>query len=591
MKNNNIFPLERNHYFYGKLLTVRDFELEQTYVNNKRRLINRAIHGTGVVCGLGVTKVDDFTLIVESGLALDYKGREIVVDTSVVRKLQMIDGYEDILNSRKAYLCLRYDEKENEPVSALVSGVQSTENNKTEESYRLYLESQEPDIKSILSSAGDENVNIMYQSSEITVAFSMPIAVLAGQEFTAKLTVIKSTLQNPILLGVGFKSEYITDQNGSDIIAVKIQENPEEQKYIWSVPVKLKAANLSGSMVELCNSGATMRIINGESNEKFEVPLKAQVQICENMEELQEYKGKKDNLMTKINGIDLPIYLAKIQVIPNANQTMIGDVHSLPFVQRLARENAVENTSNFDGFSVSSEVEVLKSWQKPEAQALYNHSTSSLHFKFALPSNDDFDYSTSSGVVEIPMSTGMRVNARYASKEVPHNLGIGNVDVRVWVEYKSENEVVQFFGNREVFKTKEKDIPQIQTAVMAFPERGTFKVGVWLLDNVEGSVIRVRYFASKVKRDVDAMKKADRVTIEIVPEVQFIKVHDRLYLKANVHGSNDRSVSWKVKDKDGGTIDQNGLYQAPDTKGTYEVIATSNADPTAMISTFIIVEE
>ena len=29
MTNLSLFPIERNRYFYGKLLTVRDFELEQ----------------------------------------------------------------------------------------------------------------------------------------------------------------------------------------------------------------------------------------------------------------------------------------------------------------------------------------------------------------------------------------------------------------------------------------------------------------------------------------------------------------------------------------------------------------------------------
>ena len=29
MKTVKIFPFERNRYFYGKLLTVRDFETEQ----------------------------------------------------------------------------------------------------------------------------------------------------------------------------------------------------------------------------------------------------------------------------------------------------------------------------------------------------------------------------------------------------------------------------------------------------------------------------------------------------------------------------------------------------------------------------------
>ena len=33
MSNADFFPMERNRYFYGKLLTVRDFEIEQHYLS------------------------------------------------------------------------------------------------------------------------------------------------------------------------------------------------------------------------------------------------------------------------------------------------------------------------------------------------------------------------------------------------------------------------------------------------------------------------------------------------------------------------------------------------------------------------------
>jgi hypothetical protein len=70
----------RNRYFYGKLLDVRHFESEQSYFNEKRWLINRMIHGFGVVCGLDVTLSDDKKkLYVEPGLALDQAGHELVV--------------------------------------------------------------------------------------------------------------------------------------------------------------------------------------------------------------------------------------------------------------------------------------------------------------------------------------------------------------------------------------------------------------------------------------------------------------------------------------------------------------------------------
>lgn len=81
---------ERNNYFYGKLMTVRDFFDEQCYFNEKRWLINRAVHGWGVVCGLDVKRklidpedpnkgYDKKRVVVTPGLAIDCSGREILV--------------------------------------------------------------------------------------------------------------------------------------------------------------------------------------------------------------------------------------------------------------------------------------------------------------------------------------------------------------------------------------------------------------------------------------------------------------------------------------------------------------------------------
>ena len=67
-KHNTIYEPpyhERNNYFFAKLMTVRDFFAEQTYFNNKRWLLNRLIHGWGVVCGLDVElKADDKSKVI-----------------------------------------------------------------------------------------------------------------------------------------------------------------------------------------------------------------------------------------------------------------------------------------------------------------------------------------------------------------------------------------------------------------------------------------------------------------------------------------------------------------------------------------------
>jgi hypothetical protein len=76
----NLEKPKRNRYFYGKLLDVYHFEMEQTYFNSKRWLLNRFVTGPGVVCGLDVELTPDRQgVIVQPGLAIDRCGHEVIV--------------------------------------------------------------------------------------------------------------------------------------------------------------------------------------------------------------------------------------------------------------------------------------------------------------------------------------------------------------------------------------------------------------------------------------------------------------------------------------------------------------------------------
>ncbi len=68
-------------YFHGMLMKERDFREEQLYHNKKRRLLNRMLHGWGVVCGLKITPTltPSNRIIIEPGLAIDCAGNEILV--------------------------------------------------------------------------------------------------------------------------------------------------------------------------------------------------------------------------------------------------------------------------------------------------------------------------------------------------------------------------------------------------------------------------------------------------------------------------------------------------------------------------------
>lgn len=115
---------ERNNYYFGKLMTVRDYSDEQCYFNEKRWLISRMVNGWGVVCGLDVKpKEDDGNkVIITPGLAIDCCGREILI----CEKQEVILTPEDSKCSKqkapesggkeKLLICLEYHECRTEPV-------------------------------------------------------------------------------------------------------------------------------------------------------------------------------------------------------------------------------------------------------------------------------------------------------------------------------------------------------------------------------------------------------------------------------------------------------------------------------------------
>jgi hypothetical protein len=121
-----LHQLERNRYFYGKLMTVRDFETEQRYFREHRHLHNQSLHGWGVVCGLTVepkggtgnaTKV-----VVKPGVALDCCGREIVLAKDQELDLSNFLAIGTVgAPGKNIYLCIRYDECSREPVPALAN--------------------------------------------------------------------------------------------------------------------------------------------------------------------------------------------------------------------------------------------------------------------------------------------------------------------------------------------------------------------------------------------------------------------------------------------------------------------------------------
>ena len=592
MNNANFFPLERNRYFYGKLLTVRDFEVEQRYHCTKRALLNRLIHGAGVVCGLGVTASDESTLMIESGMALDYQGREIVLPETLFRKLQMLEGQETLSDSKDAYLCLTYAEEDVEPVNATGAEVGAQRQfDLTREGYRLFLTPEPPAYQSLLEAGGRENVTVLYQSEDLILVLSLPTVLCAGEEFQAQVLVVKHEKTPPVQFSLEGENSFVESDNGR--VRLAYRESREEKRCVYTVDFPLRAKALSDVDSQLFPNGCELNVELGSHHYKNYLTVEAAVRLCRDWEDARLRRRQTDDLSRHLRGRDVPLYLAKLELIHSAGGVFVGTVTNLPFQQQVSSEG--ENKNGGAGeLTVTTSVRSLEYWQKPDVKAIYQPSTGGLHLNFGIPSPEQYDYAVAHGMVEMALPGGIRVNSRIYSEEIAHGLGNGAVDVRLSVEFadRESGETALLCGNSEVFKSKAVKIspPWVEAAAVVYPERGTMRIGLWLHDTVDGNLVRVHYFAQKPERDTSRILSQRRVSLSVTPEFSRLSRRGKLQFQAEVVGSEDKSVQWSVKEENGGAIDRNGLYQAPELPGTYEIVAVAGADEAVRASAFIIVE-
>lgn len=190
---------ERNRYFYGKLMTVRDFEQEQVYHNRKRWLINSLLFGEGTVCGLDVRRTgpvanpDPNIIALSPGMALDGCGREIIVPEVKnidLRELGIVPPAT--LGARKTvYLCVAYEVCAREPVPALqASGCSEVcDYNRIVETYKVHARDTAPPAAATHCSEWLNLVSASGENADVRVERTVPRWAASGEVVEVRVKV------------------------------------------------------------------------------------------------------------------------------------------------------------------------------------------------------------------------------------------------------------------------------------------------------------------------------------------------------------------------------------------------------------------
>ena len=344
MKNLKYFPFERNQYFYGKLLSVDDFQTEQKYMNDKRRLINRFLHGCGVVCGLNVVQVDDCTLSLETGLALDFAGREIVVDAPVTRKLSMIEGFdaytEEDEDSSYLYLCIEYAERDKDPVYNVTgSASREAEYNKVAEGYHLYVTNREPEGGSVSGRSYMEEQKVIYWGNGIRISQVFPRFAESGKEFPFTVVVENMGQKLPIQFSYELQLECL-EHGGESRIRISFDENDFEKSRRYEVPFFLTASDVKKRQGKARLEKGSFQLGIGGHSLELDAECVSTVQIeredAGRVLSGRYYREAMEEILK--DTYHQSIYLAKISVIQAGTTFVIDGIEQMPFQQYVYSE-------------------------------------------------------------------------------------------------------------------------------------------------------------------------------------------------------------------------------------------------------------
>jgi hypothetical protein len=578
LKKINLFPFERNRYYYGKHLTVNDFILEQEYMNNKRRFVNRYLHGTGVICGLDVIAIDEKTISIEAGACIDFAGREIVVDTPVIKKLSSIDGFDIDNDNTSLYLCINYDEKESENVYS-VTGVnsanQSLEHNKYLENYSLTLTSQEPNIEINTTKPFYVSDSVIYSSKLFTIKQHIPLYANTNETLKFEIIVEKnSNSTEEIAFNYNLKLTCLTN-NDNDTLTISFDESKHKKSMRYVIPVELKVSNIKDDYA-LIESVGLDRIKSDSSIENCGIStLKTKIKVTENSienEVMKDYYSKSMEKISKYTSYQPSIYLAKIDLIKSGGTYLIENVKSMPFNQ----------------YVFSGQISTIMNHLILNKLEDFQRTINSVGVSPSKSQNDSFfnknQYAISNGEVIIQLNSYGKFGQTFFSEPIAHNLGLGAVNISLGCASEVSDNSPIVYGSPEIFETSIK----CETAVKLDVTTGTFLIGIRLLDNITTDQIKIAWTATKVK-EADNESHERRVFIQ--PAVADLAVMQTCYFTASFENINDNRVVWSVKEPNGGTINANGMYTAPNTPGIYEIVAQSVAYPSIKDSVYAIVGE
>jgi hypothetical protein len=552
--------------------------------------MNSLLYGEGIVCGLSVQNLDDTSLMVESGVAVDGLGRETVLENSIVRKLSAIEGYDGV-NSNKLVLCLAYDESDIQPVYAVGSSdVESGyEMNRIRESSKIFLadadslEEEKPLESSFLANA------TIYADADYAVSITMPATVSSGHGVNAVIGIEKLSDEDKSIKLTGvFGAPAFTGEGGGHEFNVNIPEIKLAYGKLRSFSYSLTSRSNDAAETIILGKPEEIHLkIDGEEKTIADSVMLHLAIVKESPEYIIERELARISLEARSLNITRDyVKLAEITVERNNNTAIITDVKETDvkhYIPTIARDSGRKEYALWFTEDVAP---VQQSSNSEQAETTF------------VPPPRDPIYAT--GICEIPLGSGDKRGEVHYSGEIIHGLGSGDVHVDVGFECLTYDAKLDkpakttIYGAPSLWEAEELPIPDAELGVRVLNERGSFIVATRMNEQTDFVVLLVRWVATKLPNSenpsIVQQLESDASISPVLPTI-VVSPNESRFIDVRFKNMAPVALSYELTEKNAGQISVDGIYTASNKEGVHEIHIYSSDNPFISTYAYVVVKK
>lgn len=202
-ENTEGYSFVKSAFYPGKLLHASDFTRDQEYGNSKLEYINRKFHGWGIVEGLEVQTMQDGSLHLSRGSAIDPGGRILELSTDRQVEAQEIEELSKE-TPHDFILGIRYEERILETEVSLLDEEKRSQPARIAETFALKAYGEEELRKLRAGAAVREELlteeKLLYGNEKVSLALRIPRVVPADSFFKIRI-LVRTSQENDVHIG------------------------------------------------------------------------------------------------------------------------------------------------------------------------------------------------------------------------------------------------------------------------------------------------------------------------------------------------------------------------------------------------------